>query len=78
MNFGKANHHHTLAGMHLSKGNAKQAAHHLGHALSALRTSAKADEPEAIDTPAEEAAEAAPATPMSLKMRLSKMRGSAC
>lgn len=89
MNIAKANHHHTLAGFHLGKGDVKKAAHHLGHALFALRANTgvsrgtpdvpKApDEGEPNDNAAEEASEYPTTTttgPMSLKARLSKMRG---
>lgn len=43
-NHSKAKHHHGKAGECLSKGDHKGAAHHMGHALSALRQSAT-DEP---------------------------------
>lgn len=36
----KATKHHKLAGKALSSGDHKAAAHHMGHAMSALRTSA--------------------------------------
>lgn len=44
-NHSKAKHHHGKAGECLSKGDHKGAAHHMGHALSALRQSASDDEP---------------------------------
>jgi poly(3-hydroxybutyrate) depolymerase len=41
-NLSIAKQHHKLAGLALVAGNSKKAAHHLGHAMNALRTNAPA------------------------------------
>lgn len=47
MTHAKAKHHIGKAGAAIEKGDAKVAAHHLGHALSSLRSGASDDVPDA-------------------------------
>jgi hypothetical protein len=78
-NHKKAQHHHGKAGEAFQRGDAKMAAHHMGHALAALRSTSAESEPD--DSDAMEATEGtdAPDNLMSkkapsLRSRLAKFK----
>jgi hypothetical protein len=70
-NHKKATDHHGKAGKALASKDFKLAAHHMGHALSALRESAT-DEPDAMPDENMEAEESP--VPPNLRGRLAKMK----
>ena len=72
-NHPKALHHHGKAGKALKAGDSKLAAHHLGHAMSALRSNATADEATKEFAPTPDPV-AAPPQPSKLRGMLSRFR----
>ena len=72
----KASHHHGKAGECLSKGDHKGAAHHMGHALAALRSTAPHDEPDMDDMggPSDMDADDAMPAKSGLRARLSRFK----
>lgn len=65
----KASHHHGKAGQCLSSGDHKGAAHHMGHALAALRQSARDEDGDEMPPDEPE-----PSVKPSLRGRLANMK----
>lgn len=73
-NHSKAKHHHSKAGACLDSGDMKGAAHHMGHALAALRSSAPSEPSGGAVMADDEGYEAVPAPKQSIRDRLKGMK----
>ncbi len=72
-NHDKAKKHHAKAGQAFARGDVKAAAHHMGHALAALRSSASEAPMAEESAEGEPTGQATPAQQVSMRDRLKRM-----